>query len=136
VADATLRRAGMTALGAIAPGTGIAVPLPGVTAPARGVANARRTARVVEVDVPIEGLPAVLEGFTIAQVSDVHVGPTIGHGYVASIVGAVNRLEAGAVAVTGEPVDGSVGELAPHVEPLRGLRSRHGTFFVTGNHAY
>ncbi len=80
MAAATLRRAGMTA-------------------PAWGVANARRTARVVEVDVPIEGLPAVLEGFTIAQVSDVHVGPTIGHGYVASIVGAVNRLEAGAVAV-------------------------------------
>jgi hypothetical protein len=91
---------------------------------------------VVDVEVPIPGLPPALEGFTIVQVSDVHVGPTIGGGYVASIVDAVNRLEPDAVAVTGDLVDGAVAELAPHVEPLRGLRSRHGTFFVTGNHEY
>jgi predicted MPP superfamily phosphohydrolase len=121
---------------AITLGSAVAVPLLGATATAWGFANARRTARVVDVDVPIEGLPAALQGFTIAQVSDVHVGPTIGRDYVASIVEAVNRLEVDAVAVTGDLVDGSVGELAAHVEPLRGLRSRHGTFFVTGNHEY
>jgi predicted MPP superfamily phosphohydrolase len=121
---------------AIARGTAVAVPLLGATATAWGFANARRTARVVDVDVPIEGLPPELDGFTIVQVSDVHVGPTIGRDYVASIVDAVNRLEPDAVAVTGDLVDGAVAELAPHVEPLRGLRSRHGTFFVTGNHEY
>ena len=40
------------------------------------------------------------------------------------------------VAVTGDLVDGSVAELAGHVAPLAALRSRHGTFFVTGNHEY
>ena len=101
-----------------------------------GAWNARRTAGVVAVDVPIEGLPEALHGFTIAQISDIHVGPTIGAGYVHGIVDAVNRLGADMVAVTGDLVDGSVADLASHVAPLARLSSRHGTFFVTGNHEY
>jgi uncharacterized protein len=101
-----------------------------------GFWNARRTASVVSVDVPIAGLPAALAGFTIAQISDVHVGPTIKRDYLDAIVQAVNRLGADMVAVTGDLVDGRVSELASHVAPLADLRSRHGTFFVTGNHEY
>ena len=101
-----------------------------------GAWNARRTAAVVAVDVPIAGLPDALHGFTIAQISDIHVGPTIRSGYVRAIVDAVNRLDADMVAVTGDLVDGSVADLGPHVAPLAGLASRHGTFFVTGNHEY
>ncbi len=100
------------------------------------VGNARRTAAVVRVDVPIEQLPAALHGFTIAQISDVHVGPTIKRSYVQAIVERVNALRADMVAVTGDLVDGSVPELAAHVAPLAALASRHGTFFVTGNHEY
>ena len=101
-----------------------------------GFANARRVARVVRVDVPIARLPAALDGFTIAQVSDVHVGPTIKRPYVEAIVDAVNRLDVDLVAVTGDLVDGSVRDLADHVAPLAGLRSKEGVFFVTGNHEY
>jgi len=101
-----------------------------------GFANARRIARVVRVDVPIAGLPAALDGFTIAQVSDVHVGPTIKRPYVEAIVAAVNRLDVDLVAVTGDLVDGSVRDLAEHVAPLAGLRAKEGAFFVTGNHEY
>ena len=101
-----------------------------------GAWNARRTAAVVRVDVPVTDLPEALHGFTIAQISDIHVGPTIRGGYVQAIVDRVNRLEVDMVAVTGDLVDGSVAELAGHVAPLASLRSRHGTFFVTGNHEY
>jgi hypothetical protein len=88
------------------------------------------------VDVPVRGLPEALHGFTIAQISDIHVGPTIRSGYLQAIVHRVNSLGADMVAVTGDLVDGSVAELAGHVAPLAALRSRHGTFFVTGNHEY
>jgi hypothetical protein len=106
------------------------------TVTALGVWNARRTAAVVCVDVPVPGLPQALHGFTIAQISDIHVGPTIRGSYLQAIVDRVNRLEADMVAVTGDLVDGSVAELAAHVAPMAALRSRHGTFFVTGNHEY
>ncbi len=105
-------------------------------ATAWGFLNARRTAAVRRVDVPISGLPAGLHGFTIAQLSDVHVGPTIRRPYVEKVVAAVNALDADLVAITGDLVDGAVRELAPHVAPLAGLRSREGSFFVTGNHEY
>jgi predicted MPP superfamily phosphohydrolase len=112
------------------------VPLLGLAASAWGFVNARRTAAVVSVDVPIAGLPAGLHGFTIVQISDIHVGPTIKHAYLRRIVESVNRLGADMVAVTGDLVDGSVRDLGSHVAPLATLSSRHGTFFVTGNHEY
>jgi hypothetical protein len=77
-----------------------------------GFFNARRLAQVVEVDVPIAGLPDGLHGFTIAQISDIHVGPTIKHGYLKKIVDRVNSLGADVIAVTGDLVDGSVSRLS------------------------
>jgi predicted MPP superfamily phosphohydrolase len=105
-------------------------------ATAIGLMNALRRARVVDVDVPIANLPAALQGFTIAQITDIHVGPTIKRNYLQAIVDAVNALQADMIAVTGDLVDGSVRELAAHTQPLAELTARHGVYFVTGNHEY
>jgi predicted MPP superfamily phosphohydrolase len=101
-----------------------------------GFLMARRVARVVEVRVPVERLSAQLEGFTIAQITDVHVGPTIKREFVERIVERVNGLAPDMVAITGDLVDGSVRQLAAHTAPLAKLQSRHGTYAVTGNHEY
>ena len=89
-----------------------------------------------EVDVPLIDLPAGLEGLRIAQISDVHVGPTLRRGFVEEIVARVNALSADLIAITGDLVDGSVETLGPHTAPLADLKARHGAFFVTGNHEY
>jgi predicted MPP superfamily phosphohydrolase len=101
-----------------------------------GFVNARRIARVVRVDIPLADLPPALDGFTIAQLSDIHVGATIKRDYVTAIVDRVNSLGADLIAITGDVVDGSVSELAPHTAPLAGLTARHGAYVVSGNHEY
>ena len=101
-----------------------------------GFLMARQVAAVKRVEVRVENLPEPLEGFTIAQITDIHVGPTIKGDFVRRIVERVNSLGADMVAITGDLVDGSVRDLAPHTAPLADLRSRHGTYVVTGNHEY
>ena len=133
IAESLVPGAGLPEL---APLSAAAVVLLGAAVTVVGFINARRTAAVVAIDIPITDLPAALHGFTIAQISDIHVGPTIKRAYMHRIVEAVNRLGADMVAVTGDLVDGSVHELGAHVAPLAALSSRHGTFFVTGNHEY
>jgi uncharacterized protein len=118
--------------------TASAVLVVGLTMFATGVgfANARRRARVKRVEIPLRNLPPALNGFSIAQISDIHVGRTIKRGYVDAIVDAVNALDADLIAVTGDLVDGTVQDLAPHTAPFARLSARHGVFFVTGNHEY
>lgn len=116
--------------------TALAVPTLAVIVTLIGLINARRVARVVDVEVPIADLPEELHRFTIAQISDIHVGATIKRGYLDAIVNVVNTLDADLIAVTGDLVDGSVRQLAPHTAPLARLTARHGAYFVTGNHEY
>ncbi len=101
-----------------------------------GLYGARKPPRVKTVDVPLKDLPPALHGFKIAQISDMHIGPTIKRPAMKYVVATINRLDVDVVAITGDLVDGNVYELSRHVAPLAGLRSRHGTFFVTGNHEY
>ena len=101
-----------------------------------GFYNARKAPRVKTVDIPLKDLPPALQGFRIAQISDMHVGPTIKRPAMKYVVARINQLQVDVVAITGDLVDGNVYELSRHVAPLAGLRSSHGTFFVTGNHEY
>jgi predicted MPP superfamily phosphohydrolase len=127
---------GFPAFGGLKQASAIAVPLAALLITLIGVVNARRLAKVVHVNIPIAGLPSALDGFTVVQISDIHVGPTIKQGYLAAIVDAVNSLKPDMVAITGDLVDGSVAQLAPHVAPLARLEARHGVYCVTGNHEY
>ena len=101
-----------------------------------GLYEARRRARIVEVAVPIAGLPPDLDGFRIVQISDIHAGPTIKRAYVQAIVDQVGDLAPDLIAFTGDLVDGSVARLAHHVEPMGQLQAPYGLFFATGNHEY
>ena len=101
-----------------------------------GVRAARRSPDVKEVDVPIEGLPDDLVGYRIAQISDLHVGPTIGADFAQTVVDTVNALQPDMVALTGDLVDGSVEHLSTGIAPLGSLEAKDGVYFVTGNHEY
>jgi predicted MPP superfamily phosphohydrolase len=98
--------------------------------------SATGPAEITEVPVKLERLPPSLSGLTIAQVTDLHVGVTIGEREVRRVVDQVNALRPDVVAVTGDLVDGSVEQLGQAVSHLGRLQARHGVYFVTGNHEY
>ena len=94
-----------------------------------GFVQARRP-RVVS-----EQIPAPLD-YRIVQWSDVHIGPTIQRRFVESLVERTNALNADAIVITGDLVDGHVDALRDAIAPLADLRARDGVFVVTGNHEY
>ncbi|AZM90724.1 metallophosphoesterase [Streptomyces sp. W1SF4] len=101
-----------------------------------GTYGVLRGPRVKRVQVPLARLPRAAHGFRIAVVSDVHLGPVLGRAHTRRIVDTVNRTQPDLIAIVGDLVDGDVGDLGPAAEPLRELRARLGSFFVTGNHEY
>ncbi len=92
--------------------------------------------QVRNVRVRLSRLPASMHGFTIAQITDLHLGPMLRTEFIQQIVSRVNGLDADLIAITGDLVDGTVDHLRDMVASLSRLRARHGVFFVTGNHEY
>lgn len=106
----------------------------GTLALAIGVPLALLGPKLRQVVIPIDGLHQGLDGLRIVQISDLHVGPTLGERYVRQVVAMSNELDADLVVLTGDIVDGQPRRLARHVAPLGELRGKHGVLFVLGNH--
>ncbi len=101
-----------------------------------GLIEALRGARVRKINMGYPELPSNLKGLKIAQISDLHVGPTIRRGYTQEVVDRTNRQEPDIIFVTGDLADGKIKDLREHMEPLRHLKAPLGVYFVTGNHEY
>ncbi|HOD14877.1 MAG TPA: metallophosphoesterase [Spirochaetota bacterium] len=102
-----------------------------------GFFHARET-RVTGLELDIPKWAGGMEALTIALVTDIHLGTIISNGRLAVMVEKVNRLEPDIVLLAGDMVDEDV---APVLEKnmgelLKNLRSRFGTYAVTGNHEY
>jgi predicted MPP superfamily phosphohydrolase len=98
--------------------------------------SATGPAEIEEVPVRLPSLPPALSGVTIAQITDLHIGPTIREREVRRVVDQTNALRPDLIAITGDLMDGTPRELGNIGAELARLRARHGVFFVTGNHEY
>jgi uncharacterized protein len=113
------------AVGLLATGTTIAAVRQGI-----------RPVAIKHVEVTLSRLPAALGGLVIAQLTDLHVGPTLREPFVRTVVERTNALHPDVIAITGDLVDGSVEQLRHLIAPIAGLRAKYGVYFVTGNHEY
>jgi len=84
------------------------------------------------VVVQIEDFP--FDGFTIVQLSDLHVGRAIKADFLEEIVSRTNAMQPDMVAITGDLFDMAAENLSKDLAPLMDLDAP--AFFVTGNHEY
>ena len=96
-----------------------------------------RTARDYQINrlsLTYDNLPSGLDGFTIAQVSDIHSGIYMTEGDMREIFEIVNSLEANAITITGDFVDSSDSQIEPLFKAVQMLKAEYGIFGCLGNH--
>jgi predicted MPP superfamily phosphohydrolase len=120
----------------IARGTAVFAGLVAAGTTGYGMRTALGPPRLQRMQMPLAKLPRNMDGLRLAIVSDIHLGPLAGTHHVGRIVDLINSVTADIVCVVGDLVDGSVAELGRFAQPLRRIESRHGAYFVTGNHEY
>lgn len=101
-----------------------------------GLLNAAQPPVVKTVEVPIRQLPPSMDNLKIVLLSDIHLGPTVGRTKMEMFVRMVNTLEPDVTVIVGDLCDAEASVLRTAVAPLGRVRSRLGTYFVTGNHEY
>ena len=90
------------------------------------------TIQIQRVAIPIKGLHPRLNGTTIVQLSDLHLGPFIGRSRMEMIVEKTNKLQGDIVMITGDLVDSYVEYLWEAVKPLEKLKTKYGVYYCTG----
>ena len=108
----------------------------GAAAIVGGLRALRRRPRIIRHDIPVVNLPPALDGYRIAQISDLHCGPFVSAGQIDRWVARVNGLGADLIAVTGDLIASGDGYVSPVARALGGLRARDGAFACMGNHDY
>jgi len=93
-----------------------------------------RTLLVRDLLVELPGLPPEFDGFRIAQLTDLHIGPHLPRARLERILREVNSLEPQMIADTGDMIDDRVEDLEVYKTALGDLRAEHGVFVIAGNH--
>jgi uncharacterized protein len=118
-----LKTVGLYAAGIIALTTGLLV-----------VKNESEQPVVDVVEVPIQGLPEAFEGFTIAQLSDIHLYPYTQAETVQKAVELANQFQPDLVALTGDYVWQDLDAIFDLTPIFSNLQAKYGVVAIMGNH--
>jgi uncharacterized protein len=99
-----------------------------------GTLRGRYDWTVEEVAIRLPKLPKVLDGFTIVQLSDLHVGTFIRERELGMGLGVVRGLRADLVAITGDIIDSDARYVDLAASRLGALPARYGVVCIPGNH--
>ena len=108
---------------------------PAFTLGLTGIAMAQlNNIRVRRFELSIAELPKELDGTTIAQVSDMHVGRFTNGKVLQKMVRMVNEIRADLVLLTGDLINDALADLDTGLELTRALEARFGLAIIEGNH--
>lgn len=101
-----------------------------------GVQQAARVPPVKDIEMTIPGLASPFEGYRIVQLTDLHISGLFPETWTRAVVERTNALDADAILITGDLMDGTLENRRDDVAPLAGLRAVDGVFVIPGNHEY
>ena len=101
-----------------------------------GVQQAMRVPPVKDIEVAIRDLPPQFDGYTMVQLTDMHISRLFDERWARAVVERSNALGADLIVVTGDLIDGPVSARIRDVEPLRALHAPDGVYVIPGNHEY
>lgn len=99
----------------------------------KGFINGFKEPKITKVDIKIDNLKKDLH---VVQISDVHIGKSLGKDFFDMIVEKINKLNADLVVITGDLVDLKASEIGDKLDSLKKIKSKLGVYFVSGNHEY
>lgn len=106
------------------------------TAGVIGVHQAMRVPPLKDIEVGIRGLPQQFDGYTILQLTDLHISRLFPASWARTVVERSNKLGVDLIAITGDLIDGTLDARRADVEPLRNLTAPDGVWVISGNHEY
>jgi predicted MPP superfamily phosphohydrolase len=101
-----------------------------------GVQQAIRVPPLKDIEVAIPGLAPSFDGYTLLQLTDLHISRLFPVAWTRAVVDRANALNADLILITGDLIDGSLEARRADVEPLRDLRAADGVYVIPGNHEY
>jgi predicted MPP superfamily phosphohydrolase len=105
-------------------------------AAAVGVHQAMRIPPLKDIEVGIQGLPRQFDGYTILQLTDLHISRLFPASWARAVVERSNKLGVDLIAITGDLIDGTLDARRADIEPLRDLKATDGVYVISGNHEY
>jgi predicted MPP superfamily phosphohydrolase len=99
-----------------------------------GALKTARDYKVKRVEIPFKNLPHSLDGFMIAQISDIHSGTFMNEDEMISIREIMNLQHPQIAVMTGDFVDTSAREIEPVARVFSKLKTDYGIFGCMGNH--
>ncbi|MGA1795972.1 MAG: metallophosphoesterase [bacterium] len=95
-----------------------------------------RLPRTRDVEIPLQGLSPALSGFSIVQLSDLHLHRWTPGRWLDGVVERVNALGPDLIVITGDLIEDDINECGRFIDILRRLRAREGVVAITGNHEF
>jgi uncharacterized protein len=105
-------------------------------AAAIGVHQAMRIPPLKDIEICISGLPRQFDGYTILQLTDLHISRLFPASWARGVVERSNELGVDLIAITGDLIDGTLDARRTDIEPLRDLKATDGVYVISGNHEY
>jgi predicted MPP superfamily phosphohydrolase len=105
-------------------------------AAAIGVHQAMRVPPLKDIEVGIQGLPRQFDGYTILQLTDLHISRLFPASWARAVVERSNELGVDIIAITGDLIDGTLDARRTDIEPLRDLKAADRVYVISGNHEY